>query len=93
MGVHREPHRARRPRVLGTGHALLISVLVAVQYLAIEPYFRRLWPKLLGSWVRILDGRFRDPLVGRDVLLGALVASAVATMAARVRLAMIVAIE
>src|SRR6058998_379810 len=27
---------------------------------------------MIVSWVRLLDGRFRDPLVGRDVLLGLL---------------------
>jgi serine/threonine-protein kinase len=27
---------------------------------------------MLVSWVRIFDGRFRDPLVGRDLLVGAL---------------------
>ena len=45
--------------------------LAYVFYLAIEPYARRLWPRMLVSWVRVLEGRFRDPLVGRDVLLGA----------------------
>jgi serine/threonine-protein kinase len=39
-------------------------------YLAIEPYARKLWPRTLTSWVRLFDGRFRDPLVGRDVLIG-----------------------
>jgi serine/threonine-protein kinase len=41
-----------------------------VFYLAIEPYARRLWPQVLVSWVRVLEGRFRDPLVGRDLMLG-----------------------
>ena len=27
---------------------------------------------MLVSWVRLMDGRFRDPLVGRDLLIGAL---------------------
>lgn len=39
-------------------------------YIALEPYARRLWPRSMISWVRLLDGRFRDPLVGRDVLMG-----------------------
>jgi serine/threonine-protein kinase len=45
--------------------------LAYVFYLAIEPYARRLWPRMLVSWVRVLDGGFRDPLVGRDLLVGA----------------------
>ena len=40
-------------------------------YMALEPYVRRRWPQMLISWKRLLSGRFRDPLVGRDVLLGA----------------------
>jgi hypothetical protein len=31
---------------------------------------RRRWPATLVSWSRLLAGRFRDPLVGRDVLAG-----------------------
>ena len=40
-------------------------------YLGIEPWIRRHWPASLISWSRLLAGSFRDPLVGRDVLLGA----------------------
>jgi hypothetical protein len=39
-------------------------------YLSLEPYVRRHWPQTLISWSRILMGRIRDPLVGRDLLLG-----------------------
>ena len=31
---------------------------------------RRRWPELLISWSRLLAGRWRDPRVGRDMLLG-----------------------
>jgi len=51
---------------------LLDGALVWVVYLAIEPYFRKIWPRWLVSWVRLFDGRLRDPLVGRDVLVGAI---------------------
>jgi serine/threonine-protein kinase len=37
---------------------------------ALEPYTRRRWPQALISWKRLLSGQFRDPLVGRDVLIG-----------------------
>jgi len=33
---------------------------------------RRHWPATLVSWSRLLAGGFRDPLVGRDVLVGCL---------------------
>jgi serine/threonine-protein kinase len=49
----------------------LWATLVWLLYVALEPYARRRWPHSLISWKRLLGGRFRDPLVGRDVLLGA----------------------
>jgi len=51
---------------------LYIGALVWLFYLAVEPYVRRLWPGTLVAWSRALEGRFRDPLVGRHILLGAL---------------------
>jgi serine/threonine-protein kinase len=52
--------------------------IVYVFYLALEPYARMLWPRMLTSWVRVLEGRFRDPLVGRDLLIGASAGAVVA---------------
>lgn len=52
--------------------ALLWSGGVWVLYLALEPYVRRYWPQAIISWTRALSGRWRDPLVGRDVLYGAI---------------------
>ncbi len=52
-----------------------LSVLAWLFYLAFEPYFRRRYPDLLVSWARLLAGRFRDPLVGRDLLGGLLLGS------------------
>jgi hypothetical protein len=49
---------------------LFLSAALWIVYIALEPYLRRLWPHLIVSWVRLLDGRFRDPLVGRDSLIG-----------------------
>ena len=50
--------------------ALLQGGIIWLLYLALEPYVRRRWPQTLISWSRLLEGRFRDPLVGRDVLIG-----------------------
>ena len=44
-----------------------------ILYVALEPFARRRWPQMLISWQRALSGRWRDPLVGRDVLIGAVV--------------------
>jgi hypothetical protein len=56
--------------ISSSGQALLLGVLAWFAYVALEPYVRRRWPHLLISWTRLLAGRWRDPLVGRDVLLG-----------------------
>ena len=56
---------------LAISTALLWGGAVWVLYLAIEPYVRRYWPQAIISWTRVLAGRWRDPLVGRDVLYGA----------------------
>ncbi|MGE5177791.1 MAG: serine/threonine-protein kinase [Bacteroidota bacterium] len=55
------------------GHALLHGVTMFFFYLAIEPYVRRLWPSALVSWARLVAGKTRDPIIGRDVLAGAVV--------------------
>jgi serine/threonine-protein kinase len=39
-------------------------------YMAVEPLVRKRWPWRMRSWNRLLAGRFRDPLVGRDLLIG-----------------------
>jgi hypothetical protein len=61
--------------------ATALALLTWVGYVACEPYVRRLWPEALVSWTRVLAGRLRDPLVGRDVLAGCTVASAQALLA------------
>jgi serine/threonine-protein kinase len=52
---------------------LLFGLFTWVAYLGFEPYFRRAWPRLLIASTRLLDGRWRDPLVGRAVLAGVFV--------------------
>jgi serine/threonine protein kinase len=56
--------------IIALSTALFTSGVVWVLYMAIEPWVRRLWPKTIVSWTRILAGGFRDPVVGRDILLG-----------------------
>ena len=51
-------------------HALLASAVVYVLYLALEPFVRRRWPDLLIGSTRLLSGNVRDPMIGRDVLIG-----------------------
>lgn len=60
--------------------SLLPAGIVWILYIALEPLLRRGSPDSLVSWTRLLAGRARDPLVGRDLLHGSLIgAAAVAT--------------
>ena len=55
---------------LAIAGALFITAFVCMLYLAIEPFVRRHWPHAIISWTRLLSGRLRDPLVGRDLMIG-----------------------
>jgi serine/threonine-protein kinase len=63
------------------GQAMVTGMLACLFYIAIEPYFRRRWPRLLIGWTRLLSGRWRDPMVGRDILIGAAAGCASAVIA------------
>ena len=52
------------------------AALTGVVYVAVEPWMRRWWPHAMVGWARVVAGRWRDPLVARDVLV------ALATVAA-----------
>jgi len=58
------------------GVALFYGLVAWLSYLALEPYARRRWPNMLVGWTRLVSGRFRDPLVGREVLIGIIAAAA-----------------
>jgi len=57
-------------------NALAKAVYLCVEswliYLALEPWVRRYWPQTMITWSRVLVGKWRDPLVGRDLLFGTL---------------------
>ncbi len=50
--------------------ALLPAAIIWLLYIALEPHVRRHWPRLIISWSRFLAGDFKDPMVGRDLLIG-----------------------
>ena len=54
----------------GLAWSLFDGATLWLYYMAIEPYVRRFWPETIVSWSRLLAGRVRDPLVGRDILMG-----------------------
>ena len=53
-----------------TGLGLFMAALTWIIYMALEPFARVVWPEIMISWSRLLQGRWRDPRVGRDLLLG-----------------------
>ena len=52
------------------GQPLWAAGLLWLVYLALEPYVRRFWPATVVSWSRLMARQWRDPLVGRDILVG-----------------------
>jgi serine/threonine-protein kinase len=64
--------------VVPVAFALLGAAIIWIYYVALEPYVRRRWPEYLISWTRLLGGNYRDPMVGRDLLAGALIGAAIA---------------
>ena len=56
--------------MIPVGRALFSALSIWLAYIALEPYLRQRWPHRIISWSRVLAGRFRDPLIGRDILIG-----------------------
>jgi hypothetical protein len=52
------------------GHGLFNAGLLWVTYLGLEPYVRRFSPSSLIGWTRLVGGGWRDPHVGRDIVIG-----------------------
>ena len=49
--------------------AFATAVSFSITYLGVEPWARKLWPHVMVTWARVIAGRWRDPLVGRDILV------------------------
>ena len=62
---------------LMTVYAAFWGVVVWGAYIAAEPLVRRRWPHMMIGWTRVLAGRWRDALAGREVLAGVCAAVAV----------------
>jgi hypothetical protein len=58
--------------VVSTAWGLIVGATFWVLYVALEPHARKRWPSSLISWSRLLAGQMRDPVVGRDLLVGIL---------------------
>jgi len=84
LTAHHVPSLAREVwgnLVPGLGEALFQAGWVWLLYIALEPSVRRMWPDRIISWSRLLVGRLRDPLVGRDLLVGGVFGVASALLA------------
>ncbi|HUE44508.1 MAG TPA: serine/threonine-protein kinase [Candidatus Sulfotelmatobacter sp.] len=58
--------------MLAIATSLLYAGAMWSLYIALEPYVRRNWPQTIISWTRLVSGKVRDPLVGRDIVSGVL---------------------
>ncbi len=80
-----EPHSSAFPEeasasLLWTSRATFLAAVAWFTYVAVEPYVRRFWPQTIVTWSRLIAGRFRDPLVGRDLLAGSVLGIALTAL-------------
>ncbi len=62
---------------LAIGFSLFQGGILFSVYLAVEPTVRRHWPGALVSWSRVTTGHWRrDPMLGRDLVIGATIGAA-----------------
>jgi hypothetical protein len=67
----------------------MFGAITWLLYMALEPYARRVAPRWVVSWTRLLEGRVTDPMVGRDLLSGlACAATAYGAIALAMRVAL-----
>jgi serine/threonine-protein kinase len=74
--------------LLAVCSSVFAAVVVWGAYIAIEPYVRRRWPQMLIGWSAVLTGRFRDAVVGRDLLIGIVAAVSMVAVHGMLRLAL-----
>jgi eukaryotic-like serine/threonine-protein kinase len=74
LGAHHIPDLGEELGLITliVAYSLAPAALIWLLYIALEPHVRRRWPRLIISWSRLMAGNFRDPMVGRDLLIGGL---------------------
>ena len=70
------------------GIGMFVGGAMYITYLGFEPFVRKLWPSMLVGWSRALNGRVRDPLIGRDVLIGVAAGAALAMLSVAIGVAL-----
>lgn len=74
LGAHHVPDLGEELSLITLiiAFSLAPAALIWLLYIALEPHVRRRWPRLIISWSRLMAGNYRDPMVGRDLLIGGL---------------------
>jgi serine/threonine-protein kinase len=74
LGAHHVPDLGEELGLITliVAFSLAPAALIWLLYIALEPHVRRRWPRLIISWSRLMAGNYRDPMVGRDLLMGGL---------------------
>ena len=75
LGLFEAHHNASPGLEMTTFLSCLINALGRtvrfwIYYLALEPFVRKTWPKVLVSWNRLLQGKITDPFVSQEILFG-----------------------
>ena len=65
--------------ISAAGECLLVAAILFLVYLALEPAVRARWPHSIVTWNRVLAGRWQDPQVASDILIGAAVGTGMFT--------------
>lgn len=60
--------------------AIFSGTFLWLLYVAFEPFLRKTWPGWGISWSRLMAGDYRDPLVGRDLLIGLVIGIAMSAI-------------
>ena len=69
-----------RLAIMGIAMALFSGGVAWLLYVALEPFVRRRWPHTVITWNRLLAGRFKDGLFGRDLLIGSVLGLSLAVL-------------
>jgi serine/threonine-protein kinase len=67
--------------------AVFLAAFLWLLYVAFEPFVRKKWPGWIISWSRLLAGDYRDPLVGKDLLIGAVIGASLIAISGVSRIA------
>lgn len=51
-----------------------------ILYMALEPIIRKIAPWAIIGWTRLIQGKFTDPVVGRDVMIGTTLSACVTVL-------------